>query len=137
MESDIIVLGSSIDLGDVTGAMRSFMERLYFSNLSYNDRENRSVCQKNIASVLIGCNAGANEAAQLYRIVSMSQILYDTAQWKSGTACIDPFDNYADYAASNFEEKHKAKVGCISMGCRFGIRSVIPFVSSCDIGAIR
>lgn len=35
--SDVLLLGSPIYFGNVTGLMRSFLERLLFSNLSYNE----------------------------------------------------------------------------------------------------
>lgn len=34
MESDALILGSAIYLGDVTGAIRSFMERLFWRQFS-------------------------------------------------------------------------------------------------------
>ncbi|WP_052410227.1 NAD(P)H-dependent oxidoreductase [Paenibacillus durus] len=36
LESDALLLGSPIYFGNVTGEMRSFLERLLFPNLSYN-----------------------------------------------------------------------------------------------------
>ncbi|AGA68420.1 multimeric flavodoxin WrbA [Desulfitobacterium dichloroeliminans LMG P-21439] len=50
--SDVLLLGSPIYFGNVTGEMRSFLERLYFSNLSYNEGQ-RSVFQGKIASGFI------------------------------------------------------------------------------------
>ena len=37
LESDVLLLGSPIYFGDVTGEMRSFMERLLFPNITYDE----------------------------------------------------------------------------------------------------
>ena len=39
MSSDILLLGSPIYLGNITGEMKSFIERLIFANLSYDSAE--------------------------------------------------------------------------------------------------
>ncbi len=37
LECDVLLLGSPIYFGDVTGEMRSFLERLLFPNISYDE----------------------------------------------------------------------------------------------------
>jgi multimeric flavodoxin WrbA len=37
LESDVLIVGSPIYFGDVTGEMRSFLERLLFPNISYDE----------------------------------------------------------------------------------------------------
>ncbi len=116
LESDALIMGSPIYFGDVTGAMRSFMERLYFSNLSYDSTVNRSICEKSIASAFIyTMGVTAEQMEQIgYRTMfnhhehymkllngKVEQLVsYDAYQ----------FSNYSDYAASNFDAIHKAKV---------------------------
>jgi multimeric flavodoxin WrbA len=52
LESDVLLLGSPIYLDDVTGAMRSFMERLLFPNVSY-DEFGQSTFEGRVSSGLV------------------------------------------------------------------------------------
>ncbi len=115
-ESQVLILGSPIYLGDVTGAMRSFMERLFFSNLSYDSTENRSVCKKNIVTAFIytmGVTAKQLEQLgykEMFRLHKMYLSLLNGKVEQLISYDAYQFDNYADYAASNFDEVHKTKV---------------------------
>ncbi len=116
MESDALILGSPIYLGDVTGAMRSLMERLFFSNLSYDSMENRSVCKKSIATAFI-YTMGVTEKQleqlgymKMFRLHKMYMRLLNGKVEQLISNDAYQFDNYSDYAASNFDEAHKAKV---------------------------
>jgi len=116
MESDALILGSPIYLGDVTGAIRSFMERLYFSNLSYDSTENRSVCKKSISSAFIYTMGVTAEQMEQYGYKTMFNLheLYMSLLKGKVERLVSydayQFDNYSDYAASNFDETHKAKI---------------------------
>jgi multimeric flavodoxin WrbA len=52
LECDALVLGSPIYFGDVTGEMRSFLERLLFPNISY-DEFGRSLYPREVPSAFI------------------------------------------------------------------------------------
>ncbi|MDR3231451.1 MAG: flavodoxin family protein [Synergistaceae bacterium] len=52
MASDMLLLGSPVFLGDVTGGMRSFIERLVFMNLAYR-HEDRSYFKGRISTGFI------------------------------------------------------------------------------------
>lgn len=116
MESDALILGSPIYLGDVTGAMRSLMERLYFSNLSYDRQENRSVCPRSIASAMIYTMNVTPEQMELLNYPALfrshaSYMGFLNGEVEQLMVCDTyQFDRYEDYAASNFDEGHKAKV---------------------------
>ncbi len=115
MASDVLLLGSPIYLGDVTGEMRSFWERLIFMNLSY-DKAHRSnfegtistgfIYTMNIAEDILEGSGYRNaidahmRPAQILNGESECLIVTDTYQ----------FGDYSKYAASNFDEGHKAKV---------------------------
>ncbi|MCE5201255.1 MAG: flavodoxin family protein [Synergistaceae bacterium] len=116
LECDSLLLGSPIYLSNVTGEMRSFIERLIFPNLSYN-KGKLSILQRKIASCFIYTMNITEEMAKewgyeplfeqnksiLERILNGSSdflLSFDTYQ----------FDDYSKYDASNFDEAHKAKV---------------------------
>jgi len=112
---DILLLGSPIYFGNITGEMRSFLERLVFPNLSYNAGQ-RSVFQgKIISGFIYTMNASEDQMKQLnYEPIFLqyknllkifngdSEVLLsnDTYQFK----------DYSMYEASKFDETHKAKV---------------------------
>ncbi len=115
LSCDSLILGSPIYFGDVTGEMRSFLERLIFPNHSYNTGS-RSTFQGRITSGFIyTMNITEEQARQTgYEAVFQKNknllnvfhtepeilISYDTYQFK----------NYSLYEASKFDEKHKAEV---------------------------
>ncbi|WNY24603.1 flavodoxin family protein [Methanolapillus millepedarum] len=111
-DADVLLLGSPIYIWDVTGEMRSFMERLIFPNLSY---ENLNPSSKKLQSAFFFTMNMPKDAAQIYTGVfeantkiferafaGRAEILavYDTYQ----------FNDYSKYAAARFDESHKAKV---------------------------
>lgn len=125
MASDVLLLGSPIYLGDVTGAVRSFLERLIFMNLSYEKAGEPSKGQaagrpsnfsgKINVGLLYTMNIPEEEVEpsgysynfnfhkrffELFHGETRSLIVPDTYQ----------FDDYTKYEASKFDERHKAKV---------------------------
>ncbi len=115
LENDVLLLGSPIYFFDVTGEMRSFLERLLFANLVY-DLERRTVFTREISCGLIFTMNASEEAAKrfacdaiLQRHAAMLRILntdseilaaYDTYQ----------FSDYSMVHAPMFDETRKACV---------------------------
>jgi len=113
MNCDVLLLGSPIYFSDVTGMMRSFMERLAFMNLTYDDPY-RPAPGKRISSAFFFTMNLPKEGEQYYAPLfeSNSKVLgllggtteyfasYDTFQ----------FDDYSKYAAGIFDRSHKEKV---------------------------
>lgn len=64
-DAEAIVLGSPIYYWDVTGAMRSFMERFFFSNMLYT-KQNRWLFPKRIPSVLVYTWGSPEEGVRKY-----------------------------------------------------------------------
>ena len=111
---DAIILGSPIYLGTVTGAMRSFIERLIFPYLTYTDPI-QSLFPKKIHSAFIYTMNIAEEQIEEYGYAtqfntnenylnlifgeSESLFGYDTYQ----------FRDYSKVVADRFDEKKKAK----------------------------
>ncbi|SFM58986.1 flavodoxin family protein [Methanolobus profundi] len=114
-EADVLIFGSPIYFGDVTGEMRSFLERLFFQYLVYD--ENYSVnCQKKTATAFIytmnvneqqmkmlGYDSSIfnNMEMQLQRFFGYTESLcsFDTYQ----------FDDYSKYVSSAFDLEEKAR----------------------------
>ncbi len=116
MESDVLILGSPIYFGDITGAMRSFMERLYFSNLSYDSMVNRSVYQKTISTGFIYTMGVSPEQYEqvgydsMFRQHKMYMGLLNGRVEQLLSKDAYQFDNYNDYAASVVDVAQKEKV---------------------------
>ncbi len=111
------MLGSPIYFGDVTGEMRSFLERLLFPNLSYSaDTGSRSVFPGKIATAFIyTMNAPEDDARNRnYGAIfslnrSLLQLFHGESEVLTSTDTYQ-FDDYSLYEASKFDEAHKARV---------------------------
>jgi len=115
LESDVLFLGSPIYFGNVTGLMRSFLERLLFSNLSYNEGH-RSIYEGILSSGFIYTMNVPEEFLQRVNYEALFEQNKNTLQLLNGTseyiisADTYQFDDYAKYEASMFNEKHKSQV---------------------------
>jgi multimeric flavodoxin WrbA len=112
MESSAVIMGSPIYLSDVTGELRSFLERLIFMNLAYDPKE-RSITDKKISCGLIyTMNIPENAAkewgytAMFESHVAVMKILGGSVEYM--TSCDTyQFDDYSKYHAPMFDESHK------------------------------
>lgn len=115
MMSDVLLLGAPLYLGDITGEMKSFYERLVFMNLSY-DRPSRKNFEGRISTGFIYTMGIPHEMIDTrgYSYIfntykSYLELLNGPSEYMVSTDNYQ-FDDYAKYAASNFDEKHKAAV---------------------------
>ncbi|CDX04441.1 NADPH-dependent FMN reductase [Desulfitobacterium sp. LBE] len=115
LKCDALLLGSPIYFGNVTGEMRSFLERLFFSLLSYNEGQ-RTVFPRKVASGFIyTMNVPEDFLPQLgYEAVFKAnarslELLNGPSEYLLATDTYQ-FDNYSNYASSRFNEQHKAQV---------------------------
>ncbi|WP_041276203.1 flavodoxin family protein [Desulfosporosinus acidiphilus] len=114
--ADVLLIGSPIYFGNVTAGVRGFLERLLFSNLSYNERH-ESVFQGKLSSGFIYTmnvpedflkhvnyeeNVFQNYKNMLQRLGGPSEFVISTDTYQ--------FDDYSKYEASMFDVNHKAKV---------------------------
>ncbi|MDV0447341.1 hypothetical protein MsAg5_12260 [Methanosarcinaceae archaeon Ag5] len=114
MNSDVLLLGSPIYLADVTGEMRSFIERLIFPIISYDDY-NKPVFSGKISSAFFFTMNVPQEIFQYYRefLESHPKTLERTLHGSSEYLPVFDtyqFNDYSKYAAAMFNETHKAKV---------------------------
>ncbi len=117
MASDALILGAPIYFGDVTGEMRSFLERLLFPNLTYNTHTgSRSVFPRKIATAFI-YTMNAPEEDVVNRnygaIFSLNQSLLQLLNGESEVLIsLDTyqFDDYSLYDAAKFDVARKARV---------------------------
>ena len=113
-QADGLVLGSPVYFGNVTGAMRSFQERLCFPYVVY-DRQGSTIAPRRLATACIyTMNVDAATMRQygypatlavmegyLGRIFSEPAVLYVNDTWQ--------FDDYARYKADRFSVADKRR----------------------------
>lgn len=115
LHTDILVFGSPIYFSDVTGMMRSFLERLYFPNFVY-DKDYSSIAPRKLRTAFVYTmnvpenvmtemrypeRLGTMEgfAARLFGHSPVVQFVNNTYQFK----------DYSKYASSVFNEAEKAQ----------------------------
>lgn len=116
LESDVLLVGSPIYFGDVTSGIRAFLERLLFSNLSYNEGH-RSVFPGKLSSGFIYTMNVPEEFLKKVNYEetifqhnkNLLQILGGLSEYMIATDTYQ-FDDYSKYEASMFDEKHKSQV---------------------------
>ena len=112
---NILILGSPIYLGNITGEMKSFMERLIFANLSY-DSPGRTSFRGKIQSGFIYTMGLPYEILESFGYQYIFENNKNYLQLLNGhseyivSADNYQFDDYSKYSASNFDVKHKATV---------------------------
>ncbi|KOF56536.1 MULTISPECIES: flavodoxin family protein [Clostridium] len=131
--ADAIILGSPIYLHSVTGAMRSFLERLIFQYLVY-DKDHSSLFQRKIPAGFIYTMNVTNEqfkAGYEDDLKSLQAYIEKTFGSFESLAVNDTyqFNDYSKYVAPLFDEKKKRKVreeqfpkdcqNAFNMGVRF------------------
>jgi multimeric flavodoxin WrbA len=113
MACDVMLLGSPIYFNDVTGMVRSFMERLAFMNLTYDDPY-RPAPGKHISSAFFFTMNMPKEGEQYYSPLfegnsNVLQLLGGSTEYM---ACYDTyqFEDYSKYAAGFFSLEQKERV---------------------------
>lgn len=112
---DVLLLGTPIYFGNITGEMLSFLERLLFSSMTYNTGHRSTFSGKLSSAFFYTMNVSAEAMERngytalfaryrtlLERLGGPSEILVSNDTYQ--------FDDYSRYEASMFDEAHKAKV---------------------------
>lgn len=110
LSSDVLLLGSPVYFGDVTGKMRCFIERLAFITLSYDDPM-EVIFPGHINTAFFFTMNMQTEQAQMYKPMIKSTL---GALGRLGGSveqylCTDTlqFDDYSKYRAAKFSEQAK------------------------------
>ncbi len=112
--SDAIILGSPIYLGSITGEMRSFMERLIFPYLVY-DENYSSLFDKRISVGLIytfGVNEQRLEQTKWKETLKYNEFLLERFFGKTESLFVTDtyqFDDYSKYVSTAFNASEKLK----------------------------
>lgn len=115
LRADRLLLGSPIYFGDVTGMMRSFLERLAFPNLSYNLGP-RSTFSGSVSSLFVytmNVPPEQMERAGYQDIFRQSQNMLALLNGTSESlySCdTTQFDDYSLFEATRFDPAHKEAV---------------------------
>jgi multimeric flavodoxin WrbA len=112
--ADALIFGSPIYLGNVTGEMRSFLERLVFQYLTYTDPPG-SLFNRQIITGFIYTMGVTEEAmnqlgySQFMNLISM--FLTRTFGSSESLCCFDTlqFEDYSKYVAPRFDTESKIK----------------------------
>jgi multimeric flavodoxin WrbA len=113
-EADVIVLGSPIYLGTASGEMRSFLERLVYPYLVY-DESRSSLFKKKISTGFIytmGLNTDGMIERGYEQQFKATEMLLERIFGASEYLCVTDtyqFDDYSKYVATAFKPEEKAK----------------------------
>ncbi len=113
-DADVLIFGSPVYLGNVTGEMRSFLERLVFQYLTYTDPPG-SLFTRQIKTGFIYTMGVTEEVmnqlgySQFMNLISM--FLSRTFGSSESLCCFDTlqFKDYSKYVAPRFDPESKAK----------------------------
>ena len=114
-EADVIILGSPIYFGSVTGEMRSFMERLFFPLMTYTDPPGSLLNRKVQTAFIYTLGATRKMARELgfNKHIAVNEMLMKIILRASETLCsydTYQFEDYSKVYAPRFDPEKKAKV---------------------------
>lgn len=111
---DALVLGSPIYFGEVTGEMRSFLERLFFPSLLY-EKERKSLFPKRIRTAWVYTMNVPEEYVKNMRLERVFEFNQSLMEWLIGPCeslmSYDTlqFEDYSKYAAGMFDAEAKRR----------------------------
>lgn len=112
-EADAIILGSPIYFGNVSGEMRSFLERLMFPYLTYTDPPQSLFPKKIIIGLIYTMNATEEQMKKFgyiqhgFNEMALQMLFGATETLISSDTC--QFEDYSKVVADRFDPKQKAQ----------------------------
>lgn len=108
--ADALILGSPIYLGDITGQMRCFLERLYFPAMTYDDYSKQLYDGRINAAFFFTMNV-SEKNAEMYKPVfenntNLLKKFGGTTEYYLATDTLQ-FDDYSQFQAGQFDENAK------------------------------
>lgn len=113
-KADVIILGSPIYFGDVTGEMRSFIERCLFPYLVYDENYSSLVKDKKSVGLIYTMNITEDTAREwgYNNILGLSEKYFGRVFGSAESLWVTDtyqFNDYSKYEVTAFDEKAKAK----------------------------
>ncbi len=103
IDSDVLLLGSPIYFNDVTGQMRSFLERLYFPNITYNKSREQLYPKRRQVGWFFTTNAPGGTYSKFFPdVCSSSERLLGHTEFVDSSETLQ-FTDYSLYAADMFD----------------------------------
>jgi len=103
IEADVVIIGSPMYFSDVTGTVRSFLERWFFPGMTYNKERVPLYPKRTKVGWIFTCNA----PGEFYK--QFAEQLVGTTSWLIGDAeyviasQTQQFEDYSKYAADIFD----------------------------------
>lgn len=114
VSADAVILGSPIYFGNVTGEMRSFMERMAFQYLVYDENYSSLVEKKKAIGFIYTMNVNESIAKDwgYDRVLSATEKTFERLFGAAEALLVTDtyqFNDYSKYVAPKFDESAKAK----------------------------
>ncbi len=110
LQSDVLLLGSPIYFGNITGEMRSFLERLFFITMSYDDYSKQIFPGHIDSAFLFTMNVGEDYSStyepMMRGTASMLGRLSGSTEYYAAKDTLQ-FEDYSKYHAASFNESEK------------------------------
>ncbi len=137
LQSDVLLLGSPVYFGNITGEMRSFLERLAFITMSYDDYSIQIFQGKIDVAFFFTMNAADKSMYEpmMQNTVSVLGKLGGSVEYYAAADTLQ-FDDYSRYHAAGFNESEKRshheeqfpkdKAAAFEIGVRLAKKLCIP-----------
>ncbi len=101
--ADVLLFGSPIYFNEVTGQLRSFLERLWFPNITYTKDMRKTYPKQIRCGWFFTTNAPLETYLDWFKRQNMSSFfLMGPSEWMAATETLQ-FDDYSKYAADMFD----------------------------------